>query len=128
MVFEKLREAQSNQYKKNVDKSFNKYMRETYSEEELKDLVRRKIPGIELHTECERDEVVGRIALDKVAGASFWEWDKVSSPLFWRWQPEIQKELRDGTKLCVTGELLTEKARQIIPWQPCWRKRWTRLV
>jgi hypothetical protein len=118
MVFEELKEAQSNQYKKNVDKSFNKYMRETYSEEELRDLVKRKIPGIELHTECERDEVVGRIALDKVAGASFWEWDEGSSPLFWRWQPEIQKERRDGTKLWVTGELPTEKARQIIPNDP----------
>ena len=110
-----LRTLSLKRYRKNIAKSFTKYLREKYSKEEIREylslLEKRSVRQKDLH----RDIVVGRIALEKVNNASFWEWDEGSAPIFWRWQPEVQKDVRDGTKIWVTGELPVEKARQIMP-------------
>ena len=59
--------------------------------------------------EMERDLVAGGEALQATRGSSFWDWDKGSFPHYWRWQSEIQKDLRDGTKLWVDGKLPQNK-------------------
>ena len=53
----------------------------------------------------ERDKAAGIEALNKSRNSSFWDWDDGSFPFFWRWQPEVHKDLRDGTKLWVQGDL-----------------------
>ena len=66
--------------------------------------------------EFKRDRIEGKQAVDKSANTSFWEWDGGSFPFFWRWQPEIMKDLRDGTSLwCYEDKLPKNTKRQRMP-------------
>ena len=49
--------------------------------------------------EAKLDLVEGFQALSKADSSSFWDWNNGAFPYFWRWQPEIKKDLRDGTPL-----------------------------
>ena len=54
---------------------------------------------VESHSELDnKDLIAGKDALDRAKASSFLEWD---GPFFWRWQPEVQKDMRDGTKLFI---------------------------
>ena len=44
---------------------------------------------------------MGLEAQTKARYSSFWEWDQGSFPFFWRWQPDVHKDVRDGTKLWI---------------------------
>jgi len=46
--------------------------------------------------EEERDRIVGRDALHKVAQATWWDWPGGSTPFFWRWPPYAVQIIRDG--------------------------------
>ena len=95
-----MRLAHKTRYKKNVRKSFVRYMKTTYSSEVFKDDYRND------DYSYKRDRMEGKQAVGKAADSSFWEWDKGSFPFFWRSQPEIKNDLRDGTSLwCYVDKL-----------------------
>ena len=100
--FDSLRKIQHRRFITNVENSFYKYMSETYKADSR--LSKKEELKLDLW-EWERDKEAGLEALAKVRRSSFWDWDQGSFPHFWRWQPEIQKDVRDGTKLWIQGEL-----------------------
>ena len=61
---------------------------------------------MESHSELDKDLIAGKDALDRAKASSFWGWDGGPTPFFWRWQPEVQKDMRDGTKLFVIKDKL----------------------
>ena len=67
--------------------------------------------------EAKIDLTEGLQAISKADASTFWEWDKGSFPYFWRWQPEVKKDLRDGTPLWFHDDLLPKNKtkRQRIP-------------
>ena len=71
---------------------------------------------MESHSELDKDLMAGKDALDRAKASSFWGWDGGSTPFFWRWQPEVQKDMRDGTKLFVIKDKLPRfHKRQQLP-------------
>ena len=115
-ALEALRACQSKVYKKNVRKSFVRHMQTAYSSEGLDSNSDIRNNSYEF----KRDMEEGRKAVGKAANASFWEWEDGSFPLFWRWQPEVKKDLRDGTPLWVHNSKLPKgkSKRQRLPKDP----------
>ena len=106
-VLDTLRTFQSRRYKKNVRNSFVQFMKTKYFSHD--DYVNETF-------EFKRDRSEGMQAVGKAANASFWEWETGSFPYFWRWQPEIMKDLRDGTSLwCYENKLPKNTKRQRMP-------------
>ena len=59
----------------------------------------------------------GLQAIAKADGSSIWDWNQGPFPYLQRWQPEIKKDLRDGTPLWFHEDLLPKNTtkRQRIP-------------
>ena len=55
--------------------------------------------------EIARDLEVGRDALYRGLGATWWEWSLGSTLFFWRWPEEYRTAARDGTTVHVQGKL-----------------------
>ena len=127
-LLESMRFAHKKRYKKNVSNSFcrhmiSKYDLGVYDEDLIRDEANDLIDQMDKllkSTEAKRDLTEGRKAIGKADGASFWDWDNGSYPNFWRWQPEVQNDLRDGTKLWVYDDLLKKctHKKQRIPKDP----------
>ena len=109
-VLDVLRGCQSRRYKKNVRTSFTSYMKTRYSSHVFEgNFVNESF-------DFKRDMIEGKQAVDKAANTSFWEWDNGSFPFFWRWQPDIMRDLRDGTSLwCYEDKLPKNTKRQRMP-------------
>ena len=100
--FDNLRQLQHRRFVSNVENSYYKYMHEAYDT----DSKYNKSDSLMVDLwEWERDKEAGMEAIAKARYSSFWEWDEGSYPFFWMWQPEVHKDLRDGTKLWIQGEL-----------------------
>ena len=109
VIFRFLRERMARQFARNNTASFRRYLRASYTQEELKN-------KCSASGELEKDLSSGRDAISRARGSSFWEWDKGSTPCFWRWQPEVGKDNRDGTtKLYVRGTLPNFRKPQTLP-------------
>ena len=63
------------------------------------------------------DLAEGLQAISKADASSFWDWDEGSFPYFWRWQPEVKRDLRDGTPLRFHEDRLPKNSikRQRLP-------------
>ncbi len=107
-IFGFLRERMARQFSQNVTASARRYLQQTYSEDELK-------AGNSADGELKEDLIGMKDALKRVRGASFWDWSAGSFPFFWRWQPEVKKDMRDGTKLFVKGQLPATTQGQSLP-------------
>ena len=103
-LFSALRTISHHRYRKNTRKSFNRYMKTTHGHEVfgsaldggMDDLIK----GINIllqSRDAKTDLSEGLQAMSKANASSFWDWDDGSFPYFWRWQPEIKRDLRDGT-------------------------------
>jgi len=89
-----LRAACLARWRKNVLRSFLRYVRRKHGAEwEV------KVPR------NHRDLEVGRQCLRHCAGADWWEWRAGSTLLFWRWPPELQRVARDGHPVWIKGSL-----------------------
>ena len=105
-----LRSKQLKRYRTNVRRSFTKYMKTKYSPNAFQ----KDCQCVDY--EFKRDLKEGRQAVEKAADSSFWEWNNGSFPYFWRWQPEIKRDLRDGTSLWVYNSKLPSNTKpQRIP-------------
>ena len=100
--FDLLRNKMHERFCGNVERSYVKHMKEAYS---AGPATNKTDDAKVFAWKYERDQIAGLEAINKAKSSSFWEWDDGSFPFFWRWQPEVQKDLRDGTKLWVQGEL-----------------------
>ena len=109
-VLDTLRTVQAKRYKKNIRNSFVNFMKTKYSSCVFND------DYVNNTFEFKRDRSEGKQAVGKAADTSFWEWENGSFPYFWRWQPEIMKDLRDGTSLwCYEDKLPKNTKRQRMP-------------
>ena len=59
-----------------------------------------------------KDLKVGQDAITRAGLVSWWEWDAGSTLFFWRWPSEYKKDVRDGLKVFVEGQLQEYLARQ----------------
>ena len=109
--FEGLRTLMARRFAFNVRTSGATFLRTLYSEEDLN--------GPRGNDE-ERDKNIAGVAdcTHRASQASFWDWNGGSSPFFWRWQPAIQRDMRDGTPLFVTGPLPSNTKPQRMPHDP----------
>ena len=116
LMLSELRFAQSNRFKRNVETSFVKYITKKHGAEIFEvDSMNPK----EMNQDLLHDLSAGYEAIDKANLSSFWDWEGGSAPFFWRWQSEVQKDLRDGTPLWVSGRLPRYKrSRQMLPREP----------
>ena len=107
-LFSALRHLMLLRFRRNVRCSGQQYLETKYSPAVLD-----QAPGSCL----ERDRDVDGVAdcVNRAQAATFWEWNGGSSPFFWRWQPAIQRDMRDGTPLFVTGPLPSFKRPQKMP-------------
>ena len=107
-LFEFLRSCSVTRFVRNATKSFNLYLLKAH------DFVWTKESEAEVDTfsELGKDLAAGKDALERAEGSSFWSWDSGSSPFFWRWQPEVQKDMRDGSKLFVIKSKLPKYHRK----------------
>ena len=110
-IFQFLRRAMVLRFGKSVCASFRRYLNSEYSSEEL---AKAKSDPRSVSPELEKDLEAGRDAIARARGASFWDWDAGSFPFFWRWQPEVKRDMRDGTPLFVKGKLPKFLRKQII--------------
>ena len=107
--FDTLRGGMHKRYLISVELSYKRYMKEEYGE-----IHDRKVDK-EREWNYDRDVKAGKEAMRACKGSTFWDWNKGSFPYYWRWQPEVQKDLRDGTKLWVEGKLPKNKNKQRRP-------------
>ena len=130
-LFKVLRKASSTRFARNVYLSFKNYMYHKYGKDRYQIGIslfhssygnRRRNELKKLFEEDEHllDEFikklpVGREAVERACGSSFWDWDKGSSLFFWRWPTKFQKEARDGTPIHVTGNLPRYRVAQKWP-------------
>ena len=110
-LFAALRHLMLLRFRKNVRESGTAYLADKYTSAVL-----LQAPGLSL----ERDRDVDGVAdcISRAEAATFWDWNGGSSPFFWRWQPEIQRDMRDGTPLFVTGPLPSNTRPQRMPANP----------
>ena len=87
-LFDMLRLLCYKQYRKNLVKSFWRYLKGFYSPEVI--LARKDI-------NLSKDMDSARDSIERAVNASFWNWDDGSTQFFWRWQPTFHQEVRDGT-------------------------------
>ena len=111
LIFNFLRSRMERRFKRNVTASARRYLRLTYSEEEL----RRRTSSC---GELEKDLEGIKDALHRVRGTTFWDWPRGSYPFFWRWQPEVKKDMRDGTPIWIRGKLPKFRTPQRLPADP----------
>ena len=100
--FDLLRSKMHDRFCENVEGSYIKHMRAAYG---VRANVNKTDDANLFAWEYERDQSAGLEAINKAKSSSFWEWENGSFPFFWRWQPEVKKEMRDGTPLWVQGKL-----------------------
>ena len=108
VLFEGLREIMLRRFRRNVTRSFTKYLRQTYPQGDFTndtDLQRERAKDIEVGIDCIR----------RVTGCSFWDWDSGSTLFYWRWQVEFKLDARDGTPICVKGQLPDYRRPQQLP-------------
>ena len=113
-LFTFLRTRLTRRFAHNAWRSFKRYLRGKYPDQDL------TVPTDELgDEEREKDLAAGNDAILRARRATFWSWDDGSTPFFWRWQPEIHKEVRDGSPLFVHWDLLPSfKRKQTMPKDP----------
>jgi hypothetical protein len=76
------------------------------------------------NAELRKDLAAGFDGIRRAMASSFWVWDDGSTPFFWRWQPEVQHDMRDGTKLYIDYSKLPKfTKRQRLPKDPILVKR-----
>ena len=97
-IYNFLRHCSRRIFASHAEESFTTYLEETYSASDLTD------PNT-ANEELLKDREAGEDAILRVKRASFWEWTDGSTPFFWRWQPEVQKGMRDGSKIWKRGDL-----------------------
>ena len=114
VIFSFLRRKMAARFAKNVANSFQRYFNQKYSP----DVICLAEEGNFVNPEVEKDWKGGKEAIDRARGATFWDWSMGSSPFFWRWQPEVMKDMRDGTPFFVKGELPSFKQPQRMPKDP----------
>jgi hypothetical protein len=113
IMLSELRLAQSERFKQNVETSFIRYMTEKHGSAIFE---AQSMNPNDMSQDLLNDLTAGYESIDKANQSSFWEWDGGSAPFFWRWQPEVQKDLRDGTPLWVSGRLPRHnRSRQTLP-------------
>ena len=95
-----IREAIAAKWKRLVTSSFVKHMKREFGE------AWRDNPSADLDIEA------GRECLSRAADSSFWAWDKGSRPFYWRWHPSVRRELRDGFRVWLQGELPSNRKPQ----------------
>ena len=111
-AFEHLRAFSVKRFVRNVKSSFGRYLLQRYNYT-WKD---GDTGGDTTDGELRRDLEAGLDGIRRAEQSSFWNWDGGSTPFFWRWQPEVQADMRDGTKLYVDkSKLPTFKKAQKLP-------------
>jgi hypothetical protein len=116
IMLSELRLAQSNRFKRNVETSFTRYITEKHGRAVFET---QSMNPKEMSQDLLHDLSAGYEAIDKANRSSFWDWDGGSAPFFWRWQSDVQKDLRDGTPLWVSGILPRHnRSRQTLPREP----------
>ena len=108
-IFKFLRNSMVLRFGKSVCSSFRRYLISEYSTDEL---ARAKSNPTSVSQELQRDLKSGRDAIARARGSSFWDWDAGSFPFFWRWQPEVKRDMRDGTPLFVNKDKLPKFMRK----------------
>ena len=126
-------------YRRNISKSFFKYLRTTYGEDWLSfyqsnrttlNSRKRKREGtrlspsqLNLLKNLVKDLAVGLDGLKRVLEGSWWEWDKGSTLFFWRWPVAIRKAARDGVPVFVEGRLPRYRRKQRLPKETYMKER-----
>ena len=124
--FDTLRNLMMRRYRKNVLKSFLKYLKVEYYPNQMfvdtKVVVKKgnesisvSLPKWILHrkrkivksrkklknSELWKDLEIGRDAVGRAANSSWWNWDAGSTLYFWRWPKWTKKSVRDGVELFI---------------------------
>ncbi len=107
-IYTFLRHCSRRIFASHAEESFTTYLEETYSASDLMD-------SNTANEELLKDREAGEDAILRVKRASFWEWTDGSTPFFWRWQPEVQKDMRDGSKIWKKGDLPSFRQKQSLP-------------
>ena len=107
-----LRKRMARRFAHNVWRSFQKFLAGKFTPAELSK------PSSQQCEELRKDLAAGGDAVLRARRSSFWDWDDGSTPFFWRWQPEVRKDMRDGTKICIKGPLPKNKLKQTLPRDP----------
>ena len=122
-LFAAMRDLLIRRYRKNVLRSFLRYMRLEHSNNKM---VTIRIPELLLSlsvpkwttvnrmkvskkkdkSELLKDLEIGRDAVSRAAKSTWWNWDGGSTLFFWRWPRWSKKSVRDGTKLFVDWDKL----------------------
>ena len=135
-AFTLLRRAMLRWYKRNLNKSFLRYLHLTYGPD-WHSLLSVSIPAatggkrkrkqptteIRLQKELKRDLEIGRDALRRAGFSTFMDWAGGSTLYFWRWPKEYMKRIRDGLEVLVSGKLPSYHAPQQFPSDPIQKER-----
>jgi hypothetical protein len=114
-LFNGFRRLLERRYRRNVLRSFLKYLRKKYAGKKRSRSINALNPPEWIRIrgkvkakknsgkmwELERDLEVGKDAVCRAADSTWWSWEAGSTLFFWRWPARCQKSARDGTKLFV---------------------------
>ena len=135
-AFSLMRMAMLRWYKRNLNKSFLRYLHSSYGPE-WHSLLRSSIPeakggkrkrkpvtnAARLQKNLRTDLEIGRDALRRAGFSTFMDWTGGSTLYFWRWPKEYMKRIRDGLQVLVAGKLPSYHAPQQFPGDPVQRER-----
>jgi hypothetical protein len=135
-AFSLLRQAMLRWYKRNLNKSFLRYLHSTYGPDWHSLLSvsipaasggkrKRKAPttAAREQKDLRKDLEIGRDALRRAGFSTFMDWTGGSTLYFWRWPKEYMKRIRDGLQVLVSGKLPSYHAPQQFPSDPIQKER-----
>jgi hypothetical protein len=91
-------------WRRSVFKGFRRCMRSTH--------------GVSWVTIPSKDIIAGRVCIEKVVSASFWDWSNGTRLFFWRWPIESREWARDGHPIYVSGTLPNYRRKQAVERDP----------
>ena len=91
-------------WRRSVFKGFRRYMISTH--------------GVSWVTIPSKDIIAGRVCIEKVVSASFWDWSNGTRLFFWRWPIESREWARDGHPIYVSGTLPNYRRKQAVERDP----------
>ena len=123
VLFDRFRQLLLRRYKRNVLKSFLRYLHRSYAITETMTVnvgntkLNLELPGwinpnFSRSINLARDLDVGKDAVMRTSNSSWWDWSAGSTLLFWRWPDHLMKKIRDGSPLFIIRNNLPRYMRR----------------
>ena len=120
-ILEGLRVLALRWYRRSIYLGFIKFLKDRFGETVWRKFVESGETGRKRYASFGKEFLsnleVGREALERCLGSSWWEWTEGSCLLFWKWPESLLKESRDGAKVWTQGVLPTNWGLQYLPKQ-----------